>query len=313
MTTINKDTVYHYKIGNVEHQITVQKGSSLLLDELGEPIINQAHMKKMNKLFKSWIKFADKHRVKWVCQGGTLLGAARESKGHLFWDDDIDVNVLYSEYDKLFDLCGDHGKYKLEKADTGFNYHPISGGYPFLDVFVLEKQNDDKYVFAGPFINKKPQFCLNTFWPKEYMYKSEIDNRIKVPFEDYEAYVPANYIEVVKRQFCPDILTSYYYDTTKEVHSISINNKLCNALLSHRQRCAYADILFNMCDYNTSKYIYNCMVVQSVFRGEENKYKLVVDEYAKSINISNQKFLRKQLLVSAKSSLYLIDYVIRSV
>jgi hypothetical protein len=295
MTTITKDTEIHYTIGSVKHKITVQKGSTLLLDCNGTPVVDQYHMKKMNALFKTWIKLADEHGVKWVCQGGTLLGAARESKGHLFWDNDIDVNVLYSQYDKLYDLCGIHGEYELEVADSGFNIHPKDAVYPFIDIWVLAKQKCSKnYIMGGPFINRQPTFYANYLWPKEYMYKEEINKRIKVVFEDYEVYVPSNYIEVVKRQFCQDILTNYYYDKTKENHSQLLTDRFIS-FFTCKNRTIVNNLGHQLCA-NEYKYIYLSAVNYSNFNGSKQK---IIDDlfpnkkYIKNVVIPFTNLLRK--------------------
>ena len=279
MSRITKDTTYDYKIGKVKHEIKVQAGSLVLLDDNKKPLINQEHMIKMNALFKSWIKFADKHNVKWVCQGGTLLGAARQSHGHLYWDDDIDVNIMYDrDYEKLYDLQGVYeDDYELEVADSGFNYHHRSEVYPFIDVWVLQRSNQrsNKYIMAGPFINKQPQFYLNEFWPKEYMYKREFDNRIKVKFEDYEAYVPKNYVEVVKRQFCEEVLTSYYYDKFKEAHA-DLETDIFIKLFTCRNRNIGIHTLYK---FNDFKYIYLVSVNYSHFAGTKQH---IVDKHISS-------------------------------
>lgn len=234
-------TNHKYSLDCIEHSIRCDNKSTMLLDKKGEPLIDQRHMAKMNKLFKSFIRFVKMNAIKWICQGGTLLGAARDSKGFLYWDNDIDIIVFYKQsYDLLYSLINKETKdgYVLEVADVGFIYHKKGCDYPWVDVWVYEqKPNDDRYIIAGPFVNKRATFILDIFWPKEYVYECEMKNAIYSQFESYHARIPSNWKAVVERHFGDNALTHYIYNPANEQsHKMTMENKVWKCITIERRQ-----------------------------------------------------------------------------
>ena len=78
-----------------------------------------------DKLFDILVYFDDfceKHGICYSLAGGTCIGAVRDHD-FIAWDDDLDVAVLRSDYDKLFELWdkyGDKDRFSLYRTTNNF-------------------------------------------------------------------------------------------------------------------------------------------------------------------------------------------------
>lgn len=61
-------------------------------------------------LFKEFKRVCEKYNLKYLANGGTLIGAARHH-GFIPWDDDMDISMMYEDYVKLLEIPSDEFKY----------------------------------------------------------------------------------------------------------------------------------------------------------------------------------------------------------
>lgn len=94
-------------------------------------------------------KICKKHDLKYVADGGTLLGLFRH-KGYIPWDDDIDICMLRNDYEKLCKIAPKELKYPYffqnEKTDPGcvFGFSKICNSDTTM---ILENNKNRNFKF----------------------------------------------------------------------------------------------------------------------------------------------------------------------
>ena len=205
----------HYTIGNIKHvwktDNMINENGVIEFTPIQEYIING-----LLKALKVWMKLAKQYNIKWFALSGTLLGAIRQH-GMIPFDDDIDLGVTIDDYQTLKQLTNIKfdDNYHLEPSDCGFRMFNNYVRFPFIDLFVMAKDPNDKsrMIYAGPFYRDQPRFYVHDVFEKEWLPVKWINNLKTAKFEDMEIPVPNKSTEYLHRVYGKDCLTRYVKDT----------------------------------------------------------------------------------------------------
>ena len=127
-----------------------------MIQKVMSPEMLKVFKQKLVETMSAFIGFCAENNITYFATGGTAIGAIRH-KGFIPWDDDIDVCMLRSEYDRflaLCDKCKGTGYEIMDYHSRGiptpyakfvnmnttlveFDYNPVSTGL-FIDVFPLD-------------------------------------------------------------------------------------------------------------------------------------------------------------------------------
>lgn len=109
---------------------------------------------ELKEILKNVDMFLKKNQLKYTIYGGTLLGAVRH-QGFIPWDDDVDLGMLRTDYDKLVKLLSE--KNQINNNLKGIGFELGEGDWPFIkivnqNITVKEgKVNISKYLWIDIF------------------------------------------------------------------------------------------------------------------------------------------------------------------
>jgi len=160
-------------------------------------------------LLQKFKEICDKYGLRYSATAGTLLGAVRH-KGFIPWDDDIDVALMWPDYQKLLEVAPKECQYpyffqsyltekdsetnacRLRRSDTtGFTrweYENVGGDYNlgiFIDIFPLF------YIPDDPAIRKAQKENVLHYWKCIRGYNAVRQQLLgKKVNETYQQYIP---------------------------------------------------------------------------------------------------------------------------
>ena len=120
-------------------------------------------------MLKRFDEICSENGIKYCAAGGTMLGAIRH-KGFIPWDDDIDINMLREDYEKLLKLEFEDENYKISHYSYTDNYF-----YSFA------KMIDKRTLIDEPHRSEKDMGVYIDIFPVDYVgdYEKEAPENVK--------------------------------------------------------------------------------------------------------------------------------------
>ena len=111
---------------------------------------------QMKEIELNILKYVDgickENNIKYSLAGGTLLGAIRH-QGFIPWDDDIDIILVRSEYERLIDILKRGKIYKLIYPEMDNYWHPFAKLVDPKTIMVLEDKYETNIPDLGVYID----------------------------------------------------------------------------------------------------------------------------------------------------------------
>lgn len=102
-------------------------------------------------------RICEQHDIKYRLFSGTLLGAVRH-KGFIPWDDDVDICMLRSDYERFIQICKNElsKEFFLQTSQTDPNFIQVFARIRKNDTLMLQKLYDGIDMHHGIFIDVFP-------------------------------------------------------------------------------------------------------------------------------------------------------------
>ena len=153
-------------------------------------------------------EICDKNSIEFFLMAGTLLGAIRH-EGYIPWDDDIDIGMMRSDYERLTDVIKNDSQIEMS------TYYGVLGN---RQIKVKLKKSDlffvDIYLFD--YIDTNEQI-INSRWEETQNISREIDRLIlkslpaKASIKDWSRPIILDDVEQSVIQYTREIYDKYDY------------------------------------------------------------------------------------------------------
>lgn len=129
------------------------------------------------------------NNINYALYGGSLIGAVRHN-GFIPWDDDVDVVVLRSDYNKLMDICRSqlNSKYFWQSHETDNNWYRLYAKIRVNNTIFKELAHCDYNIHHGVYIDIFP---LDPLPEKSFLRKIQY-----YKFKFWNAGVSCKYINI---------------------------------------------------------------------------------------------------------------------
>lgn len=124
--------------------------------------LTSLELEKLHKteleILKEIDRVCKKHHIKYFMAGGTLIGAVRHS-GFIPWDDDLDVYMYRTEYEKFCSVCEtelDTTRFFWQTQETDPYYRWTYGKMRRKDTLYIREGQEHMKFFQGIFVDVLP-------------------------------------------------------------------------------------------------------------------------------------------------------------
>lgn len=123
---------------------------------MDKKVLDQMKKREL-EIAKEIKKICEKNNIKYTISYGTLLGAIRH-KGFIPWDDDFDIAMTRSDYDKFIKILPKEldKKYYFQNMENTENCGIIFGKVRDRNSFILEQYNKDVLMDKGIWVDIFP-------------------------------------------------------------------------------------------------------------------------------------------------------------
>lgn len=174
-------------------------------------MLNATELKKIQslqlKIAKEFKRICDNYNISYSLSGGTLLGAVRHS-GFIPWDDDFDVEMLRSEYERFLRIAPRElgSEYFLETWKTDKHYSLPYAKLMLKGTIYSEKATEHVNIKKGIFIDIfVADFISDKSWLKKV--QCNICDKLFVILCDKNRYQNGSFRKGLKK-ICYDLASS---------------------------------------------------------------------------------------------------------
>ena len=135
---------------------------------------NNRLQEKLLEMFTWLVDFMSKNNLRYYMIGGTMLGAVRH-QGFIPWDDDIDIAMPRSDYEKLIALLKDPVDHYLIETPRSLEKDYVYGYAKLYDMNTTMTEKKRKNITRGIYIDIFPLDGIGNTLDESYKNYKKID------------------------------------------------------------------------------------------------------------------------------------------
>ena len=158
--------------------------------------------KMLEKMLFKVVELLEEENVEYWLDFGTLLGLARDG-GIIEWDEDVDISVWQTSYDKLEKIKPkliEFGYIVSNNIDWGNKVYFDGKRKIWVDIYYWKK-NNNMYTHASPGFNPKintfslsllGNFTTINFKGKDFVVPEKYEEKLTIMYQDWKTPVRKN-------------------------------------------------------------------------------------------------------------------------